>query len=270
MVLCNIRQKDLKRKDSCPTCSAGPNPCPLLLFVLFYAILFGAGPELRSAIYVFEPPWLLFTLNAVFITGLGVLIAWLCFRIFLRGGFLNVLLLGCGVLAFGLSSFVAGWLIRPPYSLNDAVTIHNIGVLCTAALYFLSSLFAAFGFSMEIEHRRGLVAVMAYTAVLGLGVILTVEALLELIPPFYIAGEGPTVIRQVVLAVSVTLFSLSAILMMMVYSERKTGFLIYFVNALLLLGAGIVGVCLGMPGSPLNWLGRARKYLGTSTWSSPR
>jgi len=91
-----------------------PESLPVVLFILFFTILYGAGPELRSAKYVFEPSWLLFTLNAIFITGLGVLIAWLCFRSFLRGGFLNILLLGCGVLAFGLSSFVAGWLIRPP------------------------------------------------------------------------------------------------------------------------------------------------------------
>ena len=91
-----------------------PESLPVVLFILFYAILYGAGPELRSSKYVFEPPWLLFTLNTVFITGLGLLIAWLCFRSFLRGGFLNILLLGCGVLAFGLSSFAAGWLIRPP------------------------------------------------------------------------------------------------------------------------------------------------------------
>ena len=132
-----------------------PESLPFVLFILFYAILFGAGPELRSAKYVFEPPWLLFTLNTVFITGLCLLIAGLCFRSFLRGGFLNVLLLGCGVLAFGLSSFVAGWLIHPPYGPNYTVTTHNIGVLFTAVLYFLSSLFTAFGFSMEIERRRG-------------------------------------------------------------------------------------------------------------------
>ena len=50
--------------------------------------------------------------------------------------------------------------------------------------------------------------------------------------------------------------------MMTVYSERKTGFLLYSINALLLIGAGIVGVALGTPGSPLNWLGRASQYLG--------
>ena len=239
-----------------------PESLPLLLFILFFAILYGAGPDLRSSKFIFDPPWLLFALNTVFVTGLCLLIAGLCFRSFLRGGFLNVLLLGCGVLAFGLTSFAAGWLIRPPYGLNEAVTIRNIGVLCAAVFFFLSSLFTAFGISLEIEHRRGLIAVMAYTAILGLGVILTAEALLQLIPPFFIAGEGPTVIRQVVLAVSVTLFTLSAILMMTVYSERKSGFLLYSINALLLLGAGIVGVALGTPGSPLSWLGRAAQYMG--------
>jgi len=239
-----------------------PESLPLLLFILFFAILYGAGPDLRSSKFIFDPPWLLIVLNTVFVMGLCLLIAGLCFRSFLRVGFLNVLLLGCGVLAFGLTSFAAAWLIRPPYGLNEAVTIRNIGVLCTAAFFFLSSLFTAFGISMEIEHRRGLVAGMAYTAMLGLGVVLTAGALLELIPPFFIAGEGPTVIRQVVLAVSVTLFSLSAILMMMVYSEKRSGFLLYFINALLLFGAGIVGVSLGVPGSPLSWLGRAAQYMG--------
>ena len=263
MVLCNIQQKDPKRNDSCPTCSAGPNPCPLLLFILFFAILDGAGPELRSAKYVFEPPWLLFTLNTVFITGLGLLIAWLCFRSFLRGGFLNILLLGCGVLAFGLSSFVAGWLIRPPYGLNDAVTIHNIGVLCTAALYFLSSLFTAFGFSMEIETRRGTDRCCRLQRRIAVErCILTSETVHQVLPPFFVIGEGPTVIRQVVLSVSVTLLITSALLMMTVYAERKTGFLLYSINALLLIGAGIVGVAIGAPGSPFNWLGRASQYLG--------
>jgi|GEM_PF-867095 len=241
-----------------------PDTLPVFLFILFFVILYAAGPELRSSKYVFEPPWLIFALNAVFITGLCLLIAGLCFRSFLRGGFLNVLLLGCGVLTFGLSSFVAGWLIHPPDSPNNAITIHNIGVFCTAVFFFVSSLYSAFGISPDIGGRRGLVAVLAYTGVLATGTILTSAAMLHLTPPFFIAGEGPTVIRQVVLAVSTTLLTLSAILMMTVYSERRSGFILYFVNALLLIAAGLVGVALGPPGSPLNWLGRAAQYLGNA------
>ena len=48
---------------------------PVLLAILCFGILAGAGPELRSSRYVFEPPWLLLVLNTVFITGLGVLIS---------------------------------------------------------------------------------------------------------------------------------------------------------------------------------------------------
>jgi len=239
-----------------------PESLPVLLLVLFFAILFAASPELRSSKYVFDPPWLLFAMNTVFTTGLCLLIAWLSFRSFLRGGFLNILLLGCGVLTFGLSSFVAGWLIRPPYGLNDSVTIHNIGVLCTAALFFLSSLFAAFGFSMEIKARRGRIALAAYGGVCVLGAVLTLETVRQALPPFFVIGEGPTVIRQVVLSVSVTLLLTSALLMMTVYAERKTGFLLYSINALLLIGSGIVGIAMGTPGSPLSWLGRASQYLG--------
>ena len=52
-----------------------PESLPVLLFILFFVILYAAGPDLRSAKYVFEPPWLLFALNTVFITGLCLLIA---------------------------------------------------------------------------------------------------------------------------------------------------------------------------------------------------
>ena len=90
-----------------------PESLPLLLFILLFAILYGAVPDMRSAKFIFNPPWLLFALHTVFVMGLCLLIAWQCFRSFLRGGFLNVLLLGCGVLAFGLTSFAAGWLIPP-------------------------------------------------------------------------------------------------------------------------------------------------------------
>jgi PAS domain S-box-containing protein len=235
---------------------------PVLLLTLFIALLYAAGPDLRSAKYVIEPPWLLFTLNTVFITGLCLLIAALCFRSFLRGGFLNVLLLGCGVLTFGLSSFAAGWLIRPPYGPNYTVTAHNIGVLFTAVLYFLSSLFTAFGLSLEIERRRGMIAAAACSAVFLLGAVLTAETMRQVLPPFFIVGEGPTVTRQVVLSVSVTFLLTSALLLMTVYAERKTGFVLYSINALILIGAGIVGVALAVPGSPLSWLGRAAQYLG--------
>ena len=57
------------------------------------------------------------------------------------------------------------------------------------------------------------------------------------------------------LAVSVTLLLTSALLMMAVYAERRTGFLLYSVNALLLIAAGIVGVALAAPGSPFRLAG---------------
>lgn len=236
---------------------------PVALFILFFAVLYSAGPDLRSGKYVFEPPWLLFALNTVFVTGLCLLVAWLSIRSYLRGGFLNVLLLGCGVLALGLSSFTAGWLIRPPYGPDDTLTIHNTGVLFASACFFLSSLSAVRGVGMETaQARRGPWAGAAYMGIFLLGILITVATMHDWTPPFFIPGEGPTPIRQVVLAVSVTLLAVSAILMTAVYVDRKTDFLFYTVNSLLLIAAGLVAVALGAPGSPLSWLGRVSQYLG--------
>jgi PAS domain S-box-containing protein len=236
---------------------------PVALFILLFAVLYSTGPDLRSGKYVFEPPWLLFALNTVFVTGLCLLVAWLSIRSYLRGGFLNVLLLGCGVLALGLSSFMAGWLIRPPYGPDDTLTIHNTGVLFASVCFFLSSLSAVRGVGMETaQARRGPLAGAAYLGIFLLGILITVATMHGWTPPFFIPGEGPTPIRQVVLAVSVTLLAVSAILMTAVYADRKTDFLFYTVNSLLLIAAGLVAVALGMPGSPLSWLGRTSQYLG--------
>jgi len=117
------------------------------------------------------------------------------------------------------------------------------------------------GRETEPVHRAP-AAGAAYLGIFLVGALFTAAAILDLTPPFFIPGEGPTVIRQVVLTVSVTLLLTSALLMMAVYAERKTGFLLYSINALLLIAAGIVGVALGAPGSPLSWLGRASQYLG--------
>ena len=168
-----------------------PESLPLLLFILFFVILYAAGPELRSSKYVFEPPWLLFALNTVFITGLCLLIAWLCFRSFLRGGFLNVLLLGCGVLAFGLSSFVAGWLIRPPYGLNDTVTISQY----RRSLHGRSLLseFPVHGiWNLDGDRKaQGPYRCCAYTAVFAVGAILTVGACAPSFRLFLSSGKAP-------------------------------------------------------------------------------
>jgi len=240
-----------------------PECLPVPAVALLLAILYRAGPDLRSWTYVYEPPWLLFCLNSVFITGLCLIVAGLSVRIYLRGGFVSILLLGCGVLALGLSSSAAGWLIRPPHGPNEALTIHNSGVLFASVCFFLSSLSISIGkgFEPAPPHRAPL-AGAAYLMVLLSVALLTAATMLGSIPPFFVPGEGPTALRQAVLAVSVTLLAVSAALMLTVYAKRPSGFLLYTVVAILLLGMGLVGIALGPPGSPINWLGRVSQYLG--------
>jgi PAS domain S-box-containing protein len=233
------------------------------LVAIFFAVLCLAGPDFRSGALVYEPPWLLFTLNFVFITGLCLVVAVLSLQIYLRGGFPGVLLLGGGVLAFGLSSFTAGWLIRPPYGPNATLTIHNAGILFTSVCFFLSSLSAALGVGFETDtRRRAPAAGTAYLGVCLLGGLLTGAVMLGWTPSFFIAGEGPTVLRQIVLAISVTLLASAAVLLRAVFPDRSSGFLLYSLVAILLIGIGLVGVAMGAAGSPLSWLGRSSQYLG--------
>jgi len=240
-----------------------PEFLPVPAIALLLAILYRAGPDLRSWTYVYEPPGLLFILNSIFITGLGLIVAGLSVRSYLRSGFVSILMLGCGVVAFGLSAFTAGWLIRPPHGPNEALTIHNVGVLFASICFFLSSLSASLGKGVETaKPQRALKAGLAYLMVILSVTLLTGATILGSIPPFFVSGEGPTALRQAVLAVSVTLLAVSATQMLTVYAKRPSGFVLYTIVAIFLLGMGLVGIALGTPGSPVNWIGRVSQYLG--------
>jgi hypothetical protein len=72
--------------------------------VLFAVLFFVLTPYDKLA---FEPRFLLPALNIAFLTGVSVLVAFLAARSYLWGESAAVLLLGCGMLAFGAASAFA-------------------------------------------------------------------------------------------------------------------------------------------------------------------
>jgi hypothetical protein len=157
-----------------------PEFIPVYALASLMLALYLIHPNLRSSKYVFEPPCLLFLLNAVLLTGISFLIAYLSLRVYLWGGFVNVFLLGCGALVAGSTSLVAGWVIGE--GMNYTVTINNIGILCAAVFYCISALSTAPGTANKTDlSRRRLTAFLTYIGIIaGVG-LLTAMALDDLI-----------------------------------------------------------------------------------------
>jgi hypothetical protein len=70
-------------------------------------------------------------------------------------GRIQILLLGCGVLAFGIGGVVAGFVRRVPGAgPNLNVTIYNTGALIGAIFHFAAALILSAGISPEVGFKR--------------------------------------------------------------------------------------------------------------------
>lgn len=243
---------------------AGPLTAPWVLFapsalvVVTTAVLYGLG-----VVNGRESAGILTAFNSIFCAAPGLLIAFLCARAYLQSLRRTVLLLGTAGLVFGLVYLVAGPLITVP---NQAITVHNSGLVLGAALFVAS---AVCSLREESLKRRGVLpAPVRLTPVYVLATVfvglLVVLATTGLTAPFYVTGEGPTVLRQTVLAVAAV--GLIAAAGLFALGARRSGSAFaWFVAA----GLCVVGVALGVllltkavPGSPTAWIARAGQWLG--------
>lgn len=237
-----------------------PELIPIYAVAVLLLSLYLIRPDLGSK-YVLDPTWLHLVISTGFLLGVSIPVAYLSLRIYFERGFINVFLLGCGIQLSGSVYFVAGFMGWK--SLNYPLTMYNIGILCASFLYYLSALSTALDASRKIDlsHKK-LIAVLAYIGILMTVGLLTVAVFYDVVPPFFIPGQGPTALRQVILAIAVTLLVLSAVMMMGFNSERKMEFIRWVIVALLLAAMGIIGIAMGSPGSLLNWVGRAAQLMG--------
>lgn len=227
-----------------------------LLILVIYAV-----PAARTTVH--EIPWLLFVLNVLYVVPLCLWVAVLALRAYLAGGHAPVLFVGGGVLCFGLANFGAGLFIIEARGPNLAVTLHNLGVLISAGLHFAGCLLnLREGRPEEGGHARVSKAALCYGGALCFAALVWVCAYFDLIPTFVVPGEDITHIRLAVLASSIILFAVSALLIRLDFERRRAPFLCWYGLGLALIALGLLTVALAVPGSFLSWAGRVSQYVG--------
>jgi PAS domain S-box-containing protein len=211
-----------------------------------------------------DPPWLILLGNTLFITGVGLAVAYLALRAFFANGRLQLLLLGGGVLTIGVAAGVAAAVRSLAGGANLNVTVYNVGALLAAVMHAVASFLLLSGASPDVPPRRrrawiagGLLASLAAVA------LVAAAASRGLLPPFFVQGVGPTVLRQRILGTADVLFLFSAAVACGTYLRTREPFLYWYASALALTAVSLTAFAVqSAVGSPVGWIGRVSQYVG--------
>ncbi|KCZ71447.1 PAS domain S-box [Candidatus Methanoperedens nitroreducens] len=233
---------------------------PILLIIATAVIIYII--DIRT---IYEPYLLLPILNTIFIGGGGFTIAFIAALAYVFGAKRQALLLGGGALALGISALLAGWMFSD--SPNVAVTIFSIGALLAAVLHLLGTTQSTKKYPARHSLKRfprQSIAILFYSGIAIFFIILSLAAIRGFFPLFFVAAEGYTPTRWVIITVYLILFFTSASLYARLYYFSKESFIYWYSLGLAIIAVGLTLAPLATPGDPLNWLGRIAQYLGSA------
>lgn len=229
-------------------------PAVTLAAIMWLMIIFNLFAQ-----YSFDPPYLQFILNLLFITGTGLAIAFISGKSYINDGSPNVLLLGCAVLVSGLTAFFSGWAST---SANANMTVFNIGIFVSSCLQLSAAHVTVRGAEINWFYNRKITLAFFYIICLVFVVALTMSSVLGLIPPFFTI-TGPTVLGEVVLGISVWFFSTASTIFVWQYLQSKSRVLYWYSLALVITSTGLFGSLFAEQFSGvLSWVTRLTQYIG--------
>jgi len=237
----------------------------MISVVVFNIIL--PPPAQFSRGLAFEPPFLNAILYTVFLAFTSFMVGYISFKSYMQNGWMFLVLMGSGALAWGSTALLSGWLTNLPSGPNAAITISNTGAL-VASIFHTASATWSKGPSLKKDPRiRRSILLFAYSGVLAFTALFAAAALEGLTPLFFVPGVGQTTLRMGVLGSAAALFAVSSIIFAKRYfssrSRSRSSTLYWYFLALGLTGVGLAAVFFGRaPGDPISWTGRTAMFLG--------
>jgi PAS domain S-box-containing protein len=193
-----------------------------------------------------------------------LVIAYIAIRSFKQYGSPGILLIGAGMLAYGVGSIAAPIAAILPEGFNLNVTIHNSGALVGAILQISGAilLFSGPRSAHDGDLNGKIVLVYGIVSLLLAGII--IGALQGIIPAFFVPGTGYTTLREIVLMGAIEFFVIAAVLFYLSYTKKREEFLFWYSIGIALIAVGLFSATLvSIPGNPLSWVARSTQYLGT-------
>ena len=242
---------------------AVPLPLVIVSVVVFNIIL--PPPAQFSKGLAFEPPFLNAILYTIFLAFTSFMVGYISFKSYIQNGWIFLVFLGSGALAWGSTSLLSGWLTNLPSGPNPAITISNTGALVASIFHVISGTWSRGPSPHKSPKIRRSIIILAYGGVLGFTGLYTAAALEGMTPLFFVPGVGQTPLRMAVLGSAAILFAVSSILFARRYfsSRSRSSTLYWYFLALALTGVGLFAVFFGRaPGDPISWTGRTAMFLG--------
>ena len=233
---------------------------PILVLPALMAVLHATvGPTV-----FYDPEWLILAGNTLFVGVVSFIVVGIAWWNYVSTGRVQVLLLGCAMLVFGLGGVLAAVVRGLPGGANLNVTVYNTSALLGALLHGTAALILAADLAPETSGRRrvGWLCLGYGASVVVIG-LLTLASIKGAIPVFFVQGTGPTPLRQQALGAAIILFVFSCLVILATYRRNGEQFLFLYAGALALTAINLVGSFIQHSvGSPVGWTGRVAQYLG--------
>ena len=227
---------------------------PVPLFLAATLLTHALRPELR-----YESQAVVSTLYTLFCASPGLIVVFLAGQTFLRRGSPRMLLLGLGAAFFSIIYLLAA-LLLPDY--NAGVTVHNAGLLLSGIGFLLSGLATDQPVALPYPRRR-LVLGLAYPAAAAATGAWIWAAHHGLLPTFYRAEGGYTVLRHAVLGLGVTAYFVSSLRYWHLYHRTGGRFDRWFCQGLAIIGIAMVAaILIPAGGTVMAWVARAGQGVG--------
>jgi len=227
---------------------------PIALFALAIGVFYWLDIKQIKESYA-----LLILFNLFFSVPVAILVCHVASRSYILRGGRSLLFMGSGMLAWGISSALRGLVA---YNVNSQLTFHNIGVFL-AGLGCLTSAISAFkpGRFKETNSPPSEYALaISYIAVMVFMLFIGWAVTQNFLPPFFVPGQGVTLLRKIVLGAAIIQFLTSAVIFRIMYIRSRLNFFHWYSLGLTLFAIGLLGVWLTIPGTPLNWIARSAQF----------
>ena len=238
------------------------------LRVVLILIILNVALILFDIKMTFSSPFLLAILNFGFQSLALFAIAYISAKSYLKSGLLQLLLIGCGLVSFGIGVIIN--LSRILLSLNRdwtdfTVTMHSLGLFIFSLLSFAAAILLLYKQPTHNLNPTKLKSNLGMAYFL-MGILITSLSLLALynVLPEFFSPQGFSVLGNSVQAITLALFIASTILFIHIYSESKSKVLYWYSLGLGLYAIGVISsITISAINTPLFWIGQITQYTGS-------
>lgn len=233
---------------------------PVLLSVA--VLMLGAFLYYLGIYPVAELPYFVPIAGTVIMLPIALYFAYVSSIVYEKNHDVNILLIGAGILSYGLTAFASGWFqVTQTIPVNAPVTIYSIGALISSIFLFLGA-----SLTMDVESLTNKIKqldVIVYVLLLASLAVISCAAFSNELPSVFVNGVGNTFFGTEILTATFTLFVAILFLFALLYLRTKSEIIYWNLLAIAMLVLTILAAqSTKAIGDLLSWDSRVSQLIG--------